>query len=89
MLTEEDFENILDYMSEVSEFSMNLTSKQKRLDTEFLTVLIQNSWELYEKEEASTKEKFEVELRYTQAKREYETLSLQYKLAIDNYLNRE
>lgn len=62
MLTEEDFENILDYMSEVSEFSMNLTSKQKRLDTDFLTVLNQNSWELYEKKEASVKEKFEPKL---------------------------
>jgi len=51
MLTEEDFKNILDYMSEISEFSMNLTSKQKRLDTDFLTVLNQNSWELYEKGE--------------------------------------
>ena len=37
---------------------MNLISNQKRLDTEFLTVLNQNSWELYEKEEASEKEKF-------------------------------
>lgn len=43
---------------EISEFSMNLISNQKRLDTEFLTVLNQNSWELYEKEEASEKEKF-------------------------------
>jgi len=53
ILTEEDFKNILDYMSEISEFSMNLTSKQKRLDTDFLTVLNKNSWELYEKKEAS------------------------------------
>jgi len=44
---------------EISEFSMNLISNQKRLDTEFLTVLNQNSWELYEKEESSEKEKFE------------------------------
>jgi len=44
---------------EISEFYMNLISNQKRLDTDFLTVLNQNSWELYEKEESSEKEKFE------------------------------
>lgn len=89
MVTEEDFENILDYMSEISEFSMNLTSKQKRLDTDFLTVLNQNSWELYEKKEASAKEKFEVEFEHTAAKREYETISHQYQLTLDKYQNGE
>lgn len=39
--------------------------------------------------DASEREKFENSLRYAHAKREFETISSKYKLAIDNYLNRE
>lgn len=39
--------------------------------------------------DASEGEKFENSLRYAHAKREFETISSKYQLAIDNYLNGE
>lgn len=39
------------------------------------------------KHDASAEEKFEVEFELAAAKREYETISSQYQLAQDNYLN--
>jgi len=39
--------------------------------------------------DSSEKEKFEAEFRCAQAKREYETLSRQYQLALDKHLNGE
>ncbi len=44
-----DNENISNYMREISEFSINLISKQKKLDADFLNILNQDGWELYEK----------------------------------------
>jgi len=41
------------------------------------------------KHDSSVEEKFEAEFRYAQAKREYETISRQYQLAQDKYLNGE
>ena len=41
------------------------------------------------KHDSSVEEKFDAEFRYAQAKREYETLSRQYQLALDKHLNGE
>jgi len=39
--------------------------------------------------DASEREKFENSLRYAHAKREFETISSKYQLAVDNYLKGE
>ena len=41
------------------------------------------------KHDASAEEKFEVEFELAAAKREYETISRQYQLALDKYINEE